>query len=144
MSRSGYVDDYDVDGNINLYRASVERALRGKRGQRFLREMVAALDAMPVRELAEKTLVEDGAVCALGAVALARGVDVSELDPEDAERVAKTFGIAESMAREIVFENDEDFGRNPFETPEARWVRMRAWAVANLRSGAGQGEGGGG
>jgi hypothetical protein len=145
MSRSGYCEDYGDDDQLAMgrYRASVSRALNGRRGQAFLREMVAALDAMPAHELAAEVLVKDGAACAIGAVALARGVDVSGLDPEDAEKVGKTFGIAETMVREIVFENDDDFGGGR-ETPAARWTRMRAWAVANLRSGAGQGEGGGG
>ncbi len=142
MSRSGY--DYDGDGNINLYRGSVERALRGKRGQAFLREMVTALDAMPIKALVADEIVRDSEhVCAMGAVALARGLDVSSLDAEDGAAVGRTLGIAESMAREIAFENDDDFGGGR-ETPAARWTRMRAWAVAHLRSGAGQGEGGGG
>ena len=138
MSRSGYSEECE-QGALNLYRANVDRTIAGKRGQTFLREMTAALDAMPAHELAAEVLVKDGAACAIGAVALARGVDVSGLDPEDAAKVGETFGIAETMVREIVFENDDDFGGGR-ETPAARWTRMRAWAVENLRSGAGQGE----
>lgn len=44
MSRSGYVDDYEY---LELYRASVERAIRGKRGQAFLRELAKVLDSVP-------------------------------------------------------------------------------------------------
>ncbi len=36
MSRSGYQDDCE---GLNLYRGTVRRAIRGKRGQAFLREL---------------------------------------------------------------------------------------------------------
>jgi hypothetical protein len=124
MSRHGYVDDYDKDGTGGLYRGAVVRAFRGKRGQDFLREMAAALDAMPVKELVAGEIVRDGAhVCAIGSVAVARGRDVAKLDVEDWEAVAKTFGIANSMVREITYENDD----GPRETDAERWTRMRKW-----------------
>ena len=130
MSRSGYNDDYDDIGSLNLYRANVDRALSGKRGQAFLREMVAALDAMPVKELVADELVRDAThVCAIGAVAVARKVDVSGLDVTDQDAVAKAFGIARAMAAEIAYENDES-GRA--ETPAQRWERMRAWARGQI------------
>lgn len=76
--------------------------------------------------------------CAMGAVALRREVDVANVDPEDREKVARFFGIADAMAAEIAFENDEA-GRQR-ETPEERWTRMRAWVEAQLASRApGQG-----
>jgi len=133
MSRSGYVDDYDDEpGRQNLWWGNVARSIRGKRGQAFLREMAAALDAMPVKELIADELVQDGAVCAIGAVAAARKLDVSKLDPEDAEAVAKTFGIAEPLAREIVYVNDDDWG--PSETPAHRWTRVREWVDKQIRA----------
>src|SRR5580658_497115 len=111
MGRSGYTDDYDETNCLGLYRANVDRAMGGRRGQAFLREMAAALDAMPIKELVADEIVRDKEhVCAIGSVAVARGIDVSELDEYDAESVGKTFGIAESMAREIAFVNDDDFG----------------------------------
>jgi hypothetical protein len=127
-----------VLGGTIVTRAAVERALGGKRGQAFLTEMAAALDAMTVKELVGGDLVrEDGAVCAIGAVAVARGKDVSTIDPWDEHTVAITFGIATSMAREIVWENDE-CGRAK-ETPSERWTRMRAWVEAQLgRTGGGR------
>lgn len=47
------------------------------------------------------------------------------------EDVAKAFGIAEAMAAEIMFENDEYSGYWQSETPEQRWSRMRQW-IASL------------
>jgi hypothetical protein len=129
MSRSGYIDDWEDYQRLNLYRGNVWRATVGKRGQALLREMAAALDAMPVRELVAGEIVRDeGHVCALGAVALARGLDVSQLDPTDGDEVGKTFGVASCLVREIAYENDE--GGN--ETPAQRWKRMRAWVEENL------------
>lgn len=127
MSRSGYSEDGD---HLNLYRGSVQRAIDGKRGQAFLAEMAAALDAMEVKELiAEEIVADDGQVCAIGAVARARRLDVAGLDVEDGEAVGKAFGIARSMACEIAYENEEtDYAESPAE----RWGRMRRWVQEHL------------
>ena len=78
MSRSGYSEECE-QGALNFYRANVDRTIAGKRGQTFLREMAAALDAMPVKELIAGEVVRDEAhVCAIGAVAVARKADVSK------------------------------------------------------------------
>jgi hypothetical protein len=131
MGRSGYSDDLD-GGALNLYRGTVDRALRGRRGQAFLREMADALDAMPVKELVEGDIVrDDGHVCALGAVAVARQIDVSQLNECEPDDVGKTFGIARSMAAEIAFVNDDDFVFRR-ETPGERWTRVRAWVAGML------------
>jgi hypothetical protein len=127
MSRSGYSDDLDQWVLIR-WRGAVASAIRGKRGQDFLREMLTALDAMPEKRLIRSELERDGEVCALGSVGKARGIDQAGIDPYDRRQVAQVFGIAEAMAAEIAFENDEDWR----ETPEQRWARMRAWIVANL------------
>jgi|HubBroStandDraft_4_1064222.scaffolds.fasta_scaffold684222_2 hypothetical protein len=141
MSRSGYSDDCE---NLGLWRGAVERAIRGKRGQAFLREMAAALDAMPVKELVANEIVRDeGHVCAIGSVAVARKIDVSTIDPDDGEAVAKTFNVARALACEIAYENDDNSPRHertpegawrrlPDETPAQRWSRMRAWVSAQL------------
>ena len=130
MSRSGYSEDCE---NVGLWRAAVQRAIDGKRGQAFLREMASALDAMPVKELVADDIVRDDQhVCAIGAVALARKVDVKDIDVTDRHAVAKTFGIAPALAAEIAFENDDDFGYGD-RTPAERWQRMRAWVAKQIR-----------
>ncbi len=128
MSRSGYSDDCD---NLGLWRGAVHRATTGYRGQHLLVKLRDALDAMPIKRLITDALKdESGEVCALGA-----------LDPNapvyDAEDLAKHFGVARALAAEIVYENDEHWmplqegedGRwtQTKETPEQRWIRMRAW-----------------
>jgi hypothetical protein len=132
MSRSGYIDDYEHPGTLNLWRANVDRTLAGARGQAFLREMGAALDAMPVKELITKAIVQDSEhVCGIGAVALARGMDVSNLNPEDWEAVSRAFGVSSMLVREIAWENDD---QGYSETPAMRWKRIRAWVTKHLRA----------
>lgn len=138
MSRAGYIDDYGCDGPeeqwaLIRYRGAVKSAFRGARGQAFLRELLAALDAMPEKRLIAKELEQDGEVCALGCVGRARGMDQSKIDPEDYEAIANAFGIAAAMAREIEFENDDDFSYTAErEMPEQRWSRVRAWVAKQI------------
>ncbi len=129
MSRSGYSDDFDSWASIR-WRGAVASAIRGKRGQAFLREMLAALDALPEKRLIANELEEHGAVCAIGSVGKARGIDMAKIDPGDRERVAGVFDIPFSFACEIMFENDE--GTWAQETPEHRFTRMRGWIEKQL------------
>ena len=129
MSRSGYGDG-DCDGwQIIMYRGRVASAIRGKRGQQLLREMLAALDAMPEKVLIAHELEKNGQYCALGVVGKSRGIALAEIDPDETEEVCRAFNIADALAREVVYMNDEaGYG----VTPERRWVRMRAWVSEHL------------
>lgn len=131
MSRSGYSDDCD---NIGLWRANVRRAINGKKGQAFFRELAAAMDAMPVKELIDQELVrDDGGVCAIGAVCVARGIDATKVASYCPDAVGKAVGISHVLAAEIEFMNDE-WERH--ETPAARWIRMREWVEENINKDA--------
>ena len=130
MSRSGYSDNCDGWALI-CWRGAVASAIKGKRGQAFLRELLDALDAMPVKELITDDLERDGAYCALGVVGARRGLDLKAIDAEDPEEVAKHFEIARALAAEIEFENDE--GMFASETPDHRWTRMRRWTAENIK-----------
>lgn len=129
MSRSGYSDDMDDQLAFGRWRGAVKSAIQGRRGQAFLREMLAAMDALPAKELVTHELEIGGAVCALGSVGKARGIDMGKLDPEDWEGVACEFGIAGPMAAEIVFMNDECFYD---ATPAERFTKMREWIESKL------------
>lgn len=133
MTRSGYVDDYDFDHWSHIrWRGQVASSIRGSRGQAFLSELLRALDEMPEKRLIAHELEKDGEVCAIGALARRRNLDVSGLDPEDYGQVAKTFNVASPLAREMVYINDEHtLNRN--ETPEARFIRVRAWVVKQIK-----------
>jgi hypothetical protein len=127
MSRSGY-DDYDIEHwDLIRWRGAVASAIRGKRGQAFLLEMFQALESLPEKKLIAGDLEKDGSVCALGAVGLARGLNMEEIDSHDYEQVASALNINEKIAREIAFENDEAWGGI---TPEERYTKMRAWIVS--------------
>lgn len=131
MSRSGYTDDGE-QWEFICWRGAVASAIRGKRGQAFLKEMLAALDALPEKRLIAHELEAHGAVCALGAVGKARGLDMSKIDPDDRETVAFKFGIAPALAAEIVFENDGDFDWKEI-SPEVRFERMRSWVLSQIK-----------
>jgi hypothetical protein len=130
MGRSGYADDIDNWALIK-WRGQVTSASRGRRGQLFFLELIASLDALPEKKLIAEEIEHEGAVCAIGAVGRRRGIDMTELDPYDREGVAGVFKLPFALACELFWENDECGPRG--ETPEARWKRIRAWAVANLR-----------
>ncbi|MDA3922724.1 MAG: hypothetical protein PF501_18910 [Salinisphaera sp.] len=142
MSRSGYSDDIDDRWAFIRYRGAVASAIRGERGQRLLRDLIDALEAMPQKRLiADELENATGEVCALGAIGKRRGVEMAGLNPDASKRVAGTFDIAEALAREIVFENDEICDRK-FDpatrgcrdfTPEERWQHIYRWAQSKLR-----------
>lgn len=131
MSRSGYSDSCDGWGLIR-WRGAVNSAIRGQRGQAFLKEMLTALDALPKPRLIAHELIEDGDVCAIGSVGARRGVDMKVLDVEMPSQIASAFGVAKALVQEIEFINDDDFGWKE-ETPERRFNRVRAWVVEQIR-----------
>ena len=131
MSRANYSEDLE-NWDLIRWRGQVASAIRGKRGQKFLTELLEALDAMPEKRLIRDDLQnEDGEVCAIGALGLKRGINLQKLDPEDPDQVAAAFDIAEQLSREVVYMNDEYCDR---ETPEERWKGMRAWVAKQITS----------
>lgn len=129
MSRSEYTDDLDSWALIR-WRGAVKSAIRGARGQQFFKELLAALDAMPNKALIADELESDGNFCALGVLGNARNLDMSRIDPDDSELVAMEFNIAEALAREVVYMNDD--GWWPKEEPSQRWERMRQWVCEQI------------
>lgn len=142
MSRSGLTDDMEDVLAYGRWRAQVNAAIRGKRGQQFLKDLIAALDAMPDKKLIKGDLQDDsGCVCALGAMGKSKGIDVESLDTYDYDSLGATFNIAHQLAQEVMWENDEfrlwDERLGRMEKDEtaiahARWQHIRDWAVALL------------
>ena len=162
MSRSGYIED---DGEDTLahgrWRGAVASAIRGKNGQAFLKELLAALEAMPRKELISQELKVEGQFCALGVLGDKRGVPLESLDPEDYEAVASAFQINEKIVQEIVYLNDEhcddwmrveveicgpmrpwspDWGKHTKtyrapdpDAPARRWAYMRDWVAKQIK-----------
>lgn len=131
MSRSGYTG-YCDGWELIRWRGAVNSAIKGKRGQSFLRELLAALDAMPRKRLIRGELIESGEFCTLGVIGQRRGIPIDQLDPYDTGTVADTFRIAEALVKEIMELNDGPAWRAKEDTPEARWERMRKWVISNL------------
>lgn|SRR5271165_405918 len=132
MSRSGYSDDGDDQWAMIRWQGAVKSAIRGKRGQAFLREMLIALDSLPDKRLIAEDLEKDGEVCAIGTVGKLRGIDMSAIDPEEYEQVSAAFGIPQALVREIESINDEWVSYNA--TPEHRFNVVREWVVENIET----------
>lgn len=141
MSRSGYFEnDCGEMWRYICWSGAVRRAIEGKRGQKLLTELLYALDAMPEKKLiAGRFIQTQGQVCALGALAIAKKdkADFAEIERklEDGEytELAEHFDIAEALAREIMFQNDNDFVTTwDYETPEQRWARVRKWVAEQV------------
>lgn len=133
MSRSGYSDDGDFDNWSQIkWRGQVTSAIRGRRGQAFLREMLEALDAMPNKRLIAHELRQGDEVCAIGCVGARRGIDLEALDPENYGDIANTFGIAKPLVQQIEYENDDPFAWREI-SPEQRWQKVRDWVTAQIK-----------
>lgn len=114
------------------WRGQVASAIKGKRGQKLLVDLLLALEAMPEKRLIAHDLKdEDGGHCALGVLGAVRGLDLDRIDPQEPEQVAVSFDIAPQLAQEIVFENDEQCTNY---TPEQRYQWMHKWVKAQIRT----------
>lgn len=145
MSRSGYVDDDSDYDFSNLWRGAVIRSIRGKRGQSFLHDLLAALDAMPEKRLVAGELEAAGSFCALGVAGQSKGLNLASIDTYDYDALSKNFNISEPLAREIMYINDElvhidnweclhgEWVRTKEEKPEEkRWEIVRKWVDENI------------
>jgi len=130
MSRSDY--SYDIDNwDLIRWRGAVKSAIRGKRGQAFLKELGEAMDRMEDKHLISGKFEDEGSVCALGVIGKERGLDMSGMEEWDNEDVGKVFGIAMALAAEIQYMNDEWL----YDTDncEKRWQVIREWVRKNIK-----------
>lgn len=161
MARIGYSEEEDYPGQFNLWQANCERSLRGKNGQAALRELEAALLALPDKRLiAQKMIDADGEVCAIGALAKYKGRDLlaePHIGPDDEfegdgemEEIGVELGMPRLVAWKVVSKNDIEIDghyerlpgpyRWPGEypqayvqvTPELRYTKMLAWVRRKL------------
>ena len=125
MNRSGYgaCDEDEADA----WWRDVANAIASPKGQAFLRELAAALDALPDKALIAKELIdEEGNCCAVGAVCKARGIDATHMD---SAAVAEWLGAPLLLVAEIIDRNDCYHN----DTPETRWQRVRRWVDKRIR-----------
>ena len=141
MTRYSDCDDYDWEPWMEGQAAgAMQGAIRGRRGQQLLRDLVAGLDALPVPELAAGALEdpETGCLCALGAVRLHRGAEAVPLsfeptDPDiDWRELAEPFNISLTLANAVVSQNEYGSELNDEQSRRRRWLSVRAWAVGHL------------
>lgn len=133
MSRSGYSDDIDDQWAHIRWRGAVSSALRGAKGQAFLKELDAALDALPEKKLVANELEGDLCFCALGAVGKARGIDLAKIDTYNHKSLSKTFGIAPAMAQEIMWINDEAATWRGEDQDAQRWQEVKNWIKKEIK-----------
>lgn len=157
--RLNYSDEEDRPGQFALWNANCQRSLKGKAGQRELRELKAALLALPEKRLIHGLLTDtDGGVCAIACYAKHKGVDLSEFDPEDeSDEVGIAAGMPRLVAWKVVELNDIQLdtvwevahgpiqrghgvykGGIPFirdMTPEERYEKVLAWVQKQLGDG---------
>lgn len=120
-----------------------------KRGQVVLRELAAALVALPSKELAYDTFCEragespEELTCVLGAYARYKGIPIAEMayldgdwedDHEDineqAQWAKEHLGMTFTMAWMLIERNDEAFKRH---TPAQRYKAMLEFVRSKLR-----------
>lgn len=154
--RINYTDEEDRPGQFELWQANCRRSLQGKTGQQELRELEAALAALPVKRLIHGALEDEhGGVCAIAAYAKHKGHDISKADPEDeSDIVGIEAGMPRLVAWKVVEMNDLRFDDyywdtaegptwDPFSkgggyqvrlpcTPEKRYELMLAWVRSEL------------
>ncbi len=149
MSRINYTEEEERPGQFALWHANIRRQMFSQRGQRVLRDMEAALLAMPEKRLINGYVAHEGEVCAVGSyVAHKRtlaqqkpwaevvaemeahdlewnGPYADEADPDYAQDVAAEADIPSLIAWAAVDENEHGPARTPEERHELvlKWVR---------------------
>ena len=155
--RINYAEEEDRPGQFALWNANCRRSINGKAGQRELRELEAALLALPEKRLIRDLLQDDeGGVCAIGCYAKHKGVDLSKFDPEDeSDEVGIAAGMPRLVAWQLVALNDItldtvwEVAHGPVQrghgvykggialvrdmTPEERYEKVLAWVRNALR-----------
>lgn len=106
--RLNWTDEEDRPGQFALWSANCRRSLRGKAGQHALRELEAALLALPEKRLIKDLLTDhEGGVCAVACYAKHKGLDLSTFDPEDeSDEVGIAAGMPRLVAWQVVALND--------------------------------------
>lgn len=150
MSRFSDYEEWDGPDTSGLWWSSFHRAINSDRGQKMLREIEAALLAMPERTLIADVLSDaSGGVCAVGAVAAHRRVKAGQSwedavlslpmieDGDETAYFAQTaLGMARTIAWEIAQENDRELWdwNVAQELPQARYERVLAWVQSRIKT----------
>jgi len=160
-------EDYEpdcIEDELRMwaFQGNIKRAVAGKKGQKFLREMEAALLALPVKRLTKGALADahehsfpnrlgyvpeaTGDVCALGAVAAARAVAAGKDRKGALQELAEKFDPSEQgwvltdeaahhlkISHPLAYAVVEKNDECSAKTPEERYERVLAWVQAKLK-----------
>lgn len=124
MSRISYSDEEEFPGQFALWQANCRRSLHSKAGREALREVEAALVAMPEKHLIRGYIEDEGQVCAIGAAIKARGL-LDKVDEDDYtdDTAVELLGFPRLVAWKLVELNDE---HGPNDTTAQRYERVLA------------------
>ena len=137
-------DDEDWALRAGRWFAAVKSALLGLPGQTAFKQLEEVLLTLPSKRLIKGALWWNGESCALGALALYKGIPEDELHGDDicasnagsmAENVAdwasKRLGISYTLAWVLQEINDEE---SPTATPERRYQVVLKWVQGFLEN----------
>lgn len=150
MSR--FSDDGDETGlTPEMWWHNIDLAIKGKRGQKALRELLQALEAVPGHVLVRDYLADDerGVACAVGAYAAYKRIATGKAnswgealhalrqqygyEPDGYEMgvigKAET-GMTTTLAQHLAYQNDEGHWRA--KTPEELWQVTYDWVKSQL------------
>jgi hypothetical protein len=136
-----YERDDDWESWMDGQRAGALRsAIQGRRGQRFLQDLINALDALPEPELSAGALEDEetGCCCAFGAVRRFRGAESVPLyfhpmeEDVTSDKLAKPFDVSRALAWEVVEANEGWCKSNSPGARRQRFKEVRRWAVGAL------------
>jgi hypothetical protein len=154
MARIAYSDDEDFPGQFELWQANCRRSLAGKHGQWALRELEAALVALPAKRLISGAIACDGEVCAVGALIVALKTREGaardevlkslerqpseddwddEFDEGETEDAAVQLGVPRLVAWKFVALNDLTL---EIATPEERYEKVLAFVRSKIKPAA--------
>lgn len=153
MNRSGYCEEIDDNLELGRWRAQVASAIRGKRGQRLLLDLIQYMEAMPDKRIVREALKDDqGQMCLIGCALAARGAEFPE-NVDDYTDASFKLNVATQMIQEMFYINDQCVDRwvggDFFEvvpgvkhwlhvtyipvTDEERYQHVLDWCRANLK-----------
>lgn len=130
----------------SFFEANRDRAIKGVRGQRILRELESVLLEMPDKRLYEGVLAaKTGEVCAIGAYAKAKGVlhedemlecledgDGDYGEYEKTIEVGRRCGMVGVLAAAVAMENDQELSPR-HDTPEHRYWHVLGWVQHQIK-----------
>src|SRR5258708_3710768 len=107
MSRINYCDEEERPGQFALWNANCQRSIKGKAGQRELREFETALLALTEKRLIRDALTDGtGGLCAIACYAKHKGIDLSAFDLDESDEVGIAAGMPRLVAWEVIALND--------------------------------------